>query len=270
MSNTYTVRLEDGSEIGPLDLPAVREWYARGLIHAESPVLPPGARRWLPLRQVRGLHDSGPAPRPAAPRRSEPAPSRPSARPARSRGRAALAWAALALGVSTVGGAGVHWLRTGRAAAQPEAPPAIDAAAASARLTAERRAEAVQRAVAGAPHLTPRCAETLMSRSQAEVLSPEETYRRAEIALRRGLPALNAAETRELGRLVDARHARANVKERARLASYLERLRTGRPTSPDDDRAMAQLVRTADLKLAPPSLERLRALYEKAVLGSPR
>jgi hypothetical protein len=180
------------------------------------------------------------------------------------------AWAALLFAVVSVTAAGGYWLRAGRAAAQPEAPPAVDEAAASARLTAEHRAGAVRRAVADVPHLTPRCAEALMSRSQAEVLAPEETYRRAEIALRRGLPALSAAEARELGRLSDALRARVSGKERARLLSYLEQVRAGRPTLPADDLAMAQAVKRAELKLAPPSLERLRALYEKAVLGAPR
>lgn len=106
-----------------------------------------------------------------------------------------------------------------------------------------------------------------MRRSQAEVLTPEETCRRAEVALRRGLPALSPAEGRELGRLVDARRARASSRERTRLAAYLERLRAGQPTSPADDRAMADVLKRAELRLPAPSLARLRALYEKALLA---
>jgi len=48
----YKVRLDDGSEIGPLDLASVRSWYNDGLINPESKVLTPGSRRWAPLRQA--------------------------------------------------------------------------------------------------------------------------------------------------------------------------------------------------------------------------
>src|SRR5262245_35800643 len=42
----YKVRIADGSEIGPLDLAALRTWYAQGLIDRDSPVLTPGSKRW--------------------------------------------------------------------------------------------------------------------------------------------------------------------------------------------------------------------------------
>ena len=48
----YKVRLDDGSEIGPLDLASVRSWYNDGLINPESMVLAPGSRRWAHLRQA--------------------------------------------------------------------------------------------------------------------------------------------------------------------------------------------------------------------------
>jgi hypothetical protein len=48
----YKVRLDDGSEIGPLDLASVRSWFNDGLINPESQVLTPGSRRWAPLRQA--------------------------------------------------------------------------------------------------------------------------------------------------------------------------------------------------------------------------
>jgi hypothetical protein len=48
----YKVRLDDGSEIGPLDLASVRSWYDDGLLNPESLVLAPGSRRWSRLRQT--------------------------------------------------------------------------------------------------------------------------------------------------------------------------------------------------------------------------
>jgi hypothetical protein len=284
MPDTYTVRLEDGSEIGPLDLPAVREWYARGLIHADSPVLSPGSQRWVALRHVgvvpgaagaRTAAKAGarpaparPAPRPAAPAAARPA-SAPSSEPTRSR---AFVTAVAAVVVLAAGAAAWWGLRAGEATASAEDVPSAavtEADAAAARLGAERRAEAVRHAVEAVPHLTPRCAEVLMSRSQAEVLLPEETFRRSQVALRRGLPALSPAETREVSRLTSAVHGRVSARDRGRLATYLTRVKEGLATSPEDDRAMAQAVRTAELRLPARDLERLRALYEKATLGAP-
>lgn len=46
------VRLEDGSEVGPLETDMVRRWYEQGLINSQSPVLPPGSKRWEKLGAV--------------------------------------------------------------------------------------------------------------------------------------------------------------------------------------------------------------------------
>ncbi len=45
----YTVRLSDGSEIGPMDLEALKTWHLQGLIDGDSPVRPPRSRQWVPL-----------------------------------------------------------------------------------------------------------------------------------------------------------------------------------------------------------------------------
>jgi hypothetical protein len=59
MASGYKVRLGDGSEIGPLDLSAVRDWYGQGLIGRQSPVLPPGSKRWTTLGEVAELKSLG-------------------------------------------------------------------------------------------------------------------------------------------------------------------------------------------------------------------
>ncbi|HXB55208.1 MAG TPA: GYF domain-containing protein [Vicinamibacteria bacterium] len=59
MARGYKVRLGDGSEIGPLDLSAVREWYQKGLINRKSAVLTPGSKRWTTLAEVAELKDLG-------------------------------------------------------------------------------------------------------------------------------------------------------------------------------------------------------------------
>jgi uncharacterized protein DUF4339 len=46
------VRLADGSEVGPLDSTALREWYDQGLIDNDTPALAEGTRNWGPLSKV--------------------------------------------------------------------------------------------------------------------------------------------------------------------------------------------------------------------------
>jgi len=48
----FMVRLEDGSEVGPLETDMVRRWYEQGLINSKSLVLPPGSTRWEKLGAV--------------------------------------------------------------------------------------------------------------------------------------------------------------------------------------------------------------------------
>jgi hypothetical protein len=55
MASGYKVRIADGSEIGPMDLEAVKSWYAQGLLQKESGVLKPGSSRWSTIGQVLDL-----------------------------------------------------------------------------------------------------------------------------------------------------------------------------------------------------------------------
>jgi hypothetical protein len=48
----YKVRISDGSEIGPMDLAALKTWYAQGLIDGDSPVMRSGSRQWVSLRTL--------------------------------------------------------------------------------------------------------------------------------------------------------------------------------------------------------------------------
>src|SRR5437867_3553024 len=59
MASGYKVRLGDGSEIGPMDLEALKTWYTQGLIGRDSPVLKPGSQRWSTLAQVVELKNVG-------------------------------------------------------------------------------------------------------------------------------------------------------------------------------------------------------------------
>jgi hypothetical protein len=55
----YKVRLDDGSEIGPLDAEMVRSWYQQGLIGPDSPVLRAGSKRWTKLALAFNLQEMG-------------------------------------------------------------------------------------------------------------------------------------------------------------------------------------------------------------------
>ena len=59
MAGGYKVRIADGSEIGPMDLSAIRTWYAQGLIDRDSPVLKPGSKTWSTLGEVEELKGLG-------------------------------------------------------------------------------------------------------------------------------------------------------------------------------------------------------------------
>jgi hypothetical protein len=59
LATGYKIRLGDGSEIGPMDLEAVKDWYRQGLLGLDSPVLTPRGGRWIPLKHaIPGLESS--------------------------------------------------------------------------------------------------------------------------------------------------------------------------------------------------------------------
>jgi hypothetical protein len=66
----WKVRLGDGSEIGPMDLAALRTWLAQGLVDGDSPVMRPGSRKWVALATVDELKGALGAARPRAASRS--------------------------------------------------------------------------------------------------------------------------------------------------------------------------------------------------------
>src|SRR5262249_46776004 len=90
--NGYKVRLADGSEIGPMNLQAVKDWYIQGLIGRDSLVLEPGKKSWQPLTKVINLKEVRVEPARSAPERHAPAAAAARRRPPAS--RAAVAEAA--------------------------------------------------------------------------------------------------------------------------------------------------------------------------------
>jgi hypothetical protein len=73
----WKVRLGDGSEIGPMDLVALRTWLAQGLVDGDSPVMRPGSRKWTTLATVPELKNILGARQKAARRPARGRPGRP-------------------------------------------------------------------------------------------------------------------------------------------------------------------------------------------------
>jgi hypothetical protein len=130
---------------------------------------------------------------------------------------------------------------------------------------APRLAAAVQAAVEQVPHLSPPVAELLMAQTEARLLEPEQAFRRSVVALAELVPSLSAAESRELSGLTRATYQGVPRRSRGRLARYIEQVRHSATTDPALDREMAELMKAAELRLAPDRLQRLQEYYERAV-----
>jgi hypothetical protein len=127
---------------------------------------------------------------------------------------------------------------------------------------------AVQNVTLEIPHLSPAAAEILMGQSEARVLEPDQAFRRAFDALSRALPTWSAAESKELGQILNNVYASLPYKERGRLGSWVDRVRSGQLTSPEDDKEMCQLRKGSVLRLPAIRRARLQALFDKAILAN--
>jgi len=262
MPEEYKVRLGDGSEIGPLNLQAVRDWHRQGLIGPKSAVLRPGSKRWTTLDQVlepqafgKGTSKVVTPPPPPAQRRGE------SASLSTTVESKPLLVAAAALLLAGAAGVG-YWLLSRNT--RPTAAHEAAAAATPDPLDALVR-QAIQTATTEVPVLTPAAARTLMERSQARILEPDQLFRRSLEALTRAQPSWSAAEVKDVGQITNALYSNLTGNDRARLASYIDRVRGRRATTPQEDKAMCGLMKTAVLHLPAAMRQRLQALYEKAV-----
>ncbi len=133
-----------------------------------------------------------------------------------------------------------------------------------------RLQQAVQAATLDVPFLSQQAAEMLMGRSAAEVLEPQEVFRRSYKWASSGLSSLRPAEGRELSELTNIVFASVPPKDRTRLGSYFERVKAGRPTASNEDREMSRIMKGAVLKLTSARLARLQALYEEAIRAAVR
>jgi len=145
----------------------------------------------------------------------------------------------------------------------PTVPPTVSPAGSPA--PSPGLALAVRTATQEVPLLTPHAAELLMSRSAAQVLEPPEAFRRAYGLVGRGLYALSRPESKEIGDLHTAIYASLPPAQRDRLGDYIDRARSRYATTPEEDRQMSQLMKSAVLALPADRRARLQALFEKAM-----
>jgi hypothetical protein len=82
------------------------------------------------------------------------------------------------------------------------------------------------------------------------------------------LPTLTKAETQELTEITSATYGTLAARDRTRLSAYVDRVRAQQATTPQEDREMSSLMRTAVLKLSEARRLRLQALYAKAIAAT--
>ena len=125
--------------------------------------------------------------------------------------------------------------------------------------------EAIEAAGREVPHLSPAAARLVMAQSAAQVLVPDEAFRRSLLYMGMGVGSLTARERKELGELNRTVYGSVPQKERWRMAAYIERVRGRASTTPEDNRRYRELMRDAVAKLPAPKRARLQELYEQAI-----
>ncbi|HEY2945197.1 MAG TPA: DUF4339 domain-containing protein [Vicinamibacteria bacterium] len=271
MADGYKIKMDDGTQVGPMTLESLEGWFRQGMVRHDNLVQRPGSYNWVPLSEVlaRDLKKAAPAkkapppapaPQPARPRppaiRPEPAREAPAA------GAAVKLLAPLVLVVAVAGGGFVAYralLQDHKPTGTP--PPTPDPQ----EVLAAERAKAIEAAVGETPQLSRETIELLMSQGESQLLEPHETFRRAQWLVFRGVGALTPAESRELGALMQSVYVALSARERSRLGAYLNKLKTGVLTTLEEDRELSAVMKKGVLKLPPQRRARLQVLFDKAI-----
>lgn len=276
MADGYKIKTDDGSQLGPMTLESVEGYFRQGLVRHDNLVQRPGSYNWVPLSEVlaKDLKKAAPAKKAPAPKPAPPQPARPRPPAVRPesfeepapRGSSAgplKGLVALAL-LSALGGGGfiAYRARVRQGEKSPSPTPGPDV---SQEAQAAQRERAIDAVVSETPQFSRATVELLMSQSMAQILEPHETFRRGQSLVSRGIGSLSAAESRELGALMQALYGSLPARERGRLGAYLEKLKSGILTKPEEDREMSLAMKGGVLKLSKQRRARLQALFEKAI-----
>jgi len=136
------------------------------------------------------------------------------------------------------------------------------------RARSRERSEEFQQALGEAagrlPHLAPETIGLVLSSSEGPLPDPPTVFQLANEAADRGLPALTPEEAAELEALRGELLGHLRPPERARLQDY-ERARATRAVFPFENPPALELVARGARAMPPPRLERLQAIYGKAV-----
>jgi hypothetical protein len=135
------------------------------------------------------------------------------------------------------------------------------------RLAGSLRA-AVQAVADELPYLTPHSAEVLMLQSGGAAADPAAVFRQSCEWIARGRGSLPAGDSDEIDTLTVMLRSSMSPEDWARLSAYVERVKAGQPTTPEEDRAVAPIAKAAVLKLTETNRVRLQALCEKAILAA--
>ena len=120
--------------------------------------------------------------------------------------------------------------------------------------------------LAAAPELSPESARMLVE--MAPGASVDVVLRASLVEATHGFPSLSPREVRGLGALFAKAYAHLTVDDRARLESYLQRVRSGDPGSTAEEAVARRLFNAAVVALSADDRQRLQALYERAIAAS--
>jgi hypothetical protein len=134
--------------------------------------------------------------------------------------------------------------------------------------SSQRLAEAVAKATAEVPFLSPLMAERIMSMSEAGVLEPPEAFKRALALGGQGIPSLSPSDVLELQGILEQAYRTLSKADRKRLADYLGQVRGRGTTEPGLDQTMCTLMGQALGQLPGTSRQRLQALYDEAIAAA--
>jgi hypothetical protein len=292
MASGYKIKLEDGSLMGPMNIETLEGYFRQGLVRHDDMAQRPDSLNWVPLSEIlaRDVKKAAAAaktaeikkkvavaPRPA-PVAARPRPEPPRAAPVaagpapdyRIFGTVLKVLALLIVGAGLVAGASYGYRMV---AEKKEADDRARQAAAEARAAEESKAAAAAQLAqardalaAELPQFSRPTVDALVAQSSAQVLEPAEAFRRGQTLMSRGIGGLSAAESAELGNLMQVLYGNLAGAERGQLAAYLDTLRArGTLTKPEQDRAMQGLMKKAVTKLPAARRARLQALFDKAV-----
>jgi hypothetical protein len=128
-----------------------------------------------------------------------------------------------------------------------------------------RLEEAAKKVMDAAPQLSKASAQMLVRDGLGRGLTPEEVAEKSYQVAAKGFVVLTRSELKEMSDTLALVYNPMTESDRAKLAAYLNRIKTGQPSSPDEDSEMREAMRNGLLALPDDARARLQAIFEKAI-----